>query len=217
MSSATSSRTRSAATLALAACALSLASLLALHVTDPQLDPAWRMVSEYADGHAPWLLRLFFAAWALSSWALVRAVWPVTTRRAGRLGALLVALAGVGEGLAAFFDVHHPLHGAAFAIGVPGIALGAPLVGHALARRLSRPALAWTAHLPWLSVLAMVVSFAVLMQSAKAVGVTLTPGKPWGTLPPGVVAVMGWANRAFVVCALGWVAAAAQCLRGRVE
>jgi hypothetical protein len=40
--------------------ALSLLMLLLLHLLEPELDPAWRMISEYEIGRFGWLVRLAF-------------------------------------------------------------------------------------------------------------------------------------------------------------
>lgn len=34
--------------------------LAALHLLSPEFPPSWRMVSEYAFGHYPWVLSLMF-------------------------------------------------------------------------------------------------------------------------------------------------------------
>ncbi len=102
------------------------------------------------------------------------------------------------------FDLHHPLHGVAFALGVPALALGAPLVSHALAKTRSS-ALRWVGYLPLATLLVLAASFAVLMGTANAAGVPLVPGEPWQSVPDGVVALNGWANRLLVLCYVGWL------------
>lgn len=181
-----------------------LVSLGLLHAVDRRLDPAWRMVSEYADGPAPWLLSLLFVCWALATWATAGAAWSRVTTRWARVGVVLVFVSGVGEIMAAVFDLHHPLHGVAFALGVPALALGAPLVSHALAK--TRPsALRWVGYLPLATLLVLAASFGVLVGTANAAGVPLVPGEPWQSVPKGVVALNGWANRLLVVCYVGWL------------
>ena len=51
-----------AARLAIGAAAAALMLLACLHVLSPEFDPAWRMMSEYANGRHAWLLSLMFAA-----------------------------------------------------------------------------------------------------------------------------------------------------------
>ncbi|MEQ1569457.1 MAG: DUF998 domain-containing protein [Myxococcota bacterium] len=196
------------------AAAASAAALLALHFVSPEFDPAWRMVSEYANGGYGWLLTVFFLGWAASSWAIAVALWS-SGSWVVRVGAALVALSGVGELMGGLFDVNHPWHGAAFALGVPTLALGAPIVGIALAVRDRAPLLGVASQAPWISVGLMAGSFALVMSSAQAAGVALTPGEPWGEVPPGVTAVMGWANRLLVASYLGWTALVARHLGAR--
>lgn len=185
--------------------AVALAALASLHALSPEFAPSWRMVSEYANGRYAWVLTLFFAAWAVATWALASRLWREPLSRAARVGAALVVLSGVGEALGALFDVNHPLHGAAFGLGVPSLALGAPLVGVSLARRDRSPLLGWASQAPWLSVLLMGASFWLCVSTAAAAGVRLTPGAPWREVPAGVVAVMGWANRLLVITYVGWI------------
>lgn len=181
-----------------------LVILALLHAVDRSLDPAWRMISEYADGPAPWLLRFFFVCWALATWATAGAAWSRMTTRWGRVGVVLVFVSGLGEMMAAVFELHHPLHGVAFALGVPALALGAPIVSHALAETSSSK-LRWIGYLPVAALLVLVASFGVLVGTATSAGVPLVPGEPWQSVPNGVVALNGWANRLLVVCYVGWL------------
>src|SRR6266536_807487 len=74
------------ARLSIAAAAAVLLLLASLHVLSPEFDPSWRVVSEYANGRYGWVLSLMFAAWAVSSWALVFTIRSQVTTRAGKLG-----------------------------------------------------------------------------------------------------------------------------------
>src|SRR5579885_2091528 len=104
-----------AARLAVAAAVLLLA---ALHVLSPEFDPSFRVVSEYANGHYGWVLSLMFASWAVSSWSLAVALWSQLNGTGGKVAACFLIAAGVGEGMAAFCDINHPLHNLAGMIGV---------------------------------------------------------------------------------------------------
>ena len=95
-----------------------------LHVLSPEFAPSWRMVSEYANGQYRWLLTLVFSAWALSSFALLAALWPASATTLGKVGLLFLLLAGIGQAMGALFDVNHPLHGAAAMIGIPSLCAG---------------------------------------------------------------------------------------------
>ena len=71
-----------AACLAIAASISAFVFLLSLHVLSPEFSPAWRMISEYANGQYGWVLSLMFAAYGLSTLALATAIGPgLRTRR----------------------------------------------------------------------------------------------------------------------------------------
>ena len=65
---------RTAARASFAAAATFVILLAALHFIKPELDPSWRMVSEYAIGRHDWVMRLAFLSWALSCGALFLAI-----------------------------------------------------------------------------------------------------------------------------------------------
>jgi hypothetical protein len=90
-----------AAYLAAFATAVSCVSLVALHVVSPEFAPSWRMASEYANGRQPGLLALVFGGWAMSSFALVMALWPLSNSRLGMVGLAFLAMAGIGQSMAA--------------------------------------------------------------------------------------------------------------------
>jgi hypothetical protein len=84
------------------------------------------MVSEYANSHYGWILSLMFLAWAVSSWALAVAIWSHASGRAGKVGLVLLAIAGLGEAMAAAFDINHDfLHNVAGAWGILGLPVAA--------------------------------------------------------------------------------------------
>ena len=56
-----------AAVLAIVAAGLAVALLATLHVLSPEFSPAWRMISEYGNGHYEWVLSLMFVAWGVSA------------------------------------------------------------------------------------------------------------------------------------------------------
>lgn len=59
---------------AIAATAAAFLLLLSLHVASPEFSPAWRMVSEYANGQYNWVLSLMFVAYGVGSLALAFAI-----------------------------------------------------------------------------------------------------------------------------------------------
>jgi peptidoglycan/LPS O-acetylase OafA/YrhL len=195
MFTASSIYTDSGAWLANGATLVSALALVALHFLSPQFDPSWRMVSEYANGNHRWVLTVVFLTWALGSFALAFALLPSANGWVGTTGLLFLVLAGVGQAMGGLFDINHRLHGAAFAIGVPALPIAAILLTIA-ARRAGLDVPIWAAVLPILSVAVMAVSMAMLFTSLKAAGITMSAdSQPLPTLPDGISAWNGWANR----------------------
>lgn len=80
----------------------------------------------------------------------------------------MLALAGVGEGMAALFDLHHAmLHDLAGALGMLGLPIAALLISVHLGRTGPWPAarrvLLWTAHLTWVSVALLAAAVVLLI------------------------------------------------------
>lgn len=191
-----------------------LALLAALHVVSPEFDPSWRMVSEYALGGYPWLLSAMFLCWAVSSWALVAALHPVAGSWIGKAGLALLAVSGLGEAMAAYYDVTaQTMHGVAATLGVPTLPIAALLLGVALDRAVGhgagRPAMRLLGHLTWISFLLVAGTMALFMSTYAAAGGDPTAGPP-ALLPEGTVALNGWANRLLIICYCGWIAATAR-------
>ena len=195
--------------LAIAASVSTLALLAALHVLSPEFDPSWRAVSEYATGQHGAVLSAMFLSWAVSSWALAFSLWPQVQARWGRIGLAFLVAAGVGEAMASIFDITHPLHGVSAMIGIPSLAIAAMLVSINLGRtpewRSARAALRWTSNLTWISLLILAASFGVFISTYRAAGGNVTDGVAPTTLPEGVIAVIGWANRFLIVAYCAWV------------
>lgn len=196
-----------AAYVAIAATAVSCAALILLHLLSPEFAPSWRMVSEYANGQHKWLLTIVFAAWALSSLALIAALWPTRATTLGMLGLVFLLLAGIGQTMGGLFDINHKLHGPAAMIGIPSLCIAAVLVTLALARRpdISAPP-AWSAHLPWISFALMIAALMLFFASLKAAGIDLSgQSGPLKELPAGVSGYVGWANRLLFAASYLWV------------
>src|SRR5258706_14071248 len=199
-----------AARLAIAAAAAALLLLASLHILSPEFDPSWRMVSEYANGHYGWALSLMFALWAVSSWALAFAIWSQVRTRAGKIGLVFLIVAGVGEAMASVFDINHqPLHDLAGYISIPSLPIAAMLISVSLSRTqawsVAKKALLWTANLTWISVVLFAATFAILIVTYTQSGAKIDPQAKVIALPPGEIALVGWANRLLVVVYCVWV------------
>ncbi len=196
--------------LAIAASAAALLLLASLHVLSPEFDPSWRMVSEYANGQYGWVLSLMFASWAVSSWALAFAILSQVRTRAGKIGLVFLIAAGIGEAMASVFDINHPLHGLAGMIGIGSLPVAAMLISISLGRTqvwaVAKKALLWTANLTWISVVLLAATFAILIVTYTQAGGDMTAeATTITTLPTGVIALVGWANRLLVVVYCMWV------------
>jgi hypothetical protein len=187
------------ARLSFATSAAALVLLAALHVLSPELDPSWRMVSEYALGDYGWVLALMFLTWALSCVALFFAIKSQIRTVGGKIGLGFLLAAAVGMSMAAIFDVNHDLHGLAAMIGMPSLPIAAMLISVSLARNQAwssaRRSLLWTANLTWISL--------VLMFATVFIGLSQSGGE----FGPGVPA--GWPNRLLVVTYCVWLITAA--------
>jgi hypothetical protein len=78
--------------LAFAAAALFVALVALLHVLEPEFQPSWRMISEYATGRYGWIMRVAFFAWAASCFALALAL----ARQLPPIATALLFLEGIG-------------------------------------------------------------------------------------------------------------------------
>jgi hypothetical protein len=198
------------ARLSFAASVGSLLSLGALHILSPEFAPSWRMVSEYTNGQYGWVLSLMFAFWAISTWALAYTIWSQVKTTGGKIGLFFLVAAGVGEAMGGLFDINHPLHGLAALIGIGSLPIAAMLISVSLiltqAWSEAKKALLWTANLTWISVLLLVATFAILIFTfTQAGGEMPSEGTVVTTLPPGVIALVGWANRLLIVVYCAWV------------
>lgn len=188
---------------------LSLLSLLALHFTSPEFKPNWRLISEYALGNYKFLITAFFLLWGLSSMLLPFLLWSETTTLWAKVGLALVFLSGVGACMGGLFDVKHPLHGAAFGLGIPTLPVGALLVGYHLIRKSGwlnhSSVILFSSHAVWISLVLMGVSMVVMMNGFKQAGIPMGPNEaPPERVPDGVIAVAGYFNRLLVVCYATW-------------
>lgn len=83
---------------AIAFSAIFVIILSLLHFLKPELDPAWRMISEYEIGRLGWMMRLAFFSWGASVLAIVVATRPFL-QTTSRLWFVLIATALVGAGI----------------------------------------------------------------------------------------------------------------------
>jgi hypothetical protein len=197
------------ARLSLAASIATLLTLAVLHILSPEFAPSWRMVSEYANGNYSWVLALMFIFWAISSWILALVIWSEVKTTAGKIGLYFLIASGIGEAMAAVFDINHSLHGLASLIGIGSLPIAAILISTSLGRTetwfAAKKSLLVTANLTWISVLLMGVTFAILITTYTQAGGDMTSPEVPTSLPDGVIAWVGWANRFLIVAYCAWV------------
>lgn len=198
-----------AARLAIGGTVAALSFLGALHVVSPEFDPAWRMVSEYANGHYPWVLSLMFACWGIGTWAVAYAIRGELRSIPARIGLGLLVLAGLGEAMAAVFDLNNiTMHNVAGVFGMGCLPIAAMIVSIALGRTPAwsgaRRTLLVSANLTWISVLLLVASFVLMVGTFMATGLP-TPAQAPKVLPAGVIGLVGYANRLLVLCYYLWL------------
>jgi hypothetical protein len=204
----TSEISDTAARIAIGGSAAALVFLANLHILSPEFDPSWRMVSEYALGRYSWVLSLMFVAWAFSSWALAYSIRSQVKTRGGKIGLIFLVLAGVGEAMASVFDVKHSLHGVAALIGIPSLPIAAMLISLSLRRNQKwlgeKKGLLITANMTWISYALMTIAAIVMFTGFSQAGFNAGPTAVQ-TLPPGVIALAGYANRLLIFAYCLWV------------
>lgn len=193
--------------------ALAVVLLACLHVVSPEYSPAWRMISEYANGHFPWVLSLMFVSYGLSILSLSYGMRKLAVTRASKIGHLLLAISGLGAASAAQFDLNQvAVHELAGALGIVCLPIGAVLTTRTLVRSEpwseARKPLLWMANLTWIGVVLWMASFVLMVATFLHVLGSLPTSVP-KEVPPGAIALVGWTNRLLVLSAWAWVAAVA--------
>jgi hypothetical membrane protein len=189
---------------------LALLCLLVLHFLSPEFGPSWRMISEYALGKHKWLITSFFLFWGISSILLAVLLWEAADSTWFKVGVAFLFLSGIGKIMGGLFDIKHKLHGASFALGVPSLPIAAMLLGYSLAElpafAHSASMIIFASHATWISVVLMGAAMGVMIAGFKKAGIPMGPDIPPPTsVPKGVIALAGYANRLLVLAYLFWV------------
>lgn len=202
---------QTAARASFAAAGVFVALLAALHVLKPELDPSWRMVSEYEIGSYGWVMTLAFLALALSGATLFLAVRSQIQTTGGRVGLAFLLATAVGQAIAGIFTAdpitaspdalttHGNLHALGAMIGIPGFPIAATLISRSLSRNEAwspaRRTLLWMVSLNWISLLVFAICIAIMLPQSG------------GKLGPDVL--IGWPNRFIVLANSAWLMSAA--------
>ena len=196
---------QTAARLSFAAAATFLILLAALHLIKPELDPSWRVISEYEIGRYGWIMMLAFLSLAVSCVSLFVAIRSQIQTIGGKIGLAFLLVAATGLIIAAIFTTdpitashnelttHGNLHGLGAALGT-GFPIAAALIGWSLARNRAwtsaRRSLLWSAGLAWIGFLVFTLSMVVMFPDD-------------GTFGPDVL--IGWPNRFMMLAYSAWL------------
>jgi Protein of unknown function (DUF998) len=179
----------------------SLLIVALLHLLKPELDPSWRMISEYEIGRWGWLMRLAFVLTAASCMALAAALEPFV----GITAALVLTLVAIGPLGAAIFatepitnprehrGVADRVHVACAMLFIFGLPLAVTLINWRLAGLEGYILHQWS---PWMTL-------AVWAALALFVGSIVYYGGGQGEFGPEVR--IGWPNRIMMLVNLGWL------------
>jgi hypothetical protein len=202
-----------AARLSLVSGATFVLLLAALHFLRPDLDPSWRVISEYALGSYGWIMTIAFLAWGLSAISLFVAIRSQIPTLPGRIGLVLLLIGAAGPILAALFPtdpISTPpdaittsgfVHSLGALLG-DGILIGGTLITLSLVRRNPnwspvRTPLILAILVAWIAAILFTASMAVLLPANG------------GRLGPEVL--IGWQGRFSAVAYAAWLMTAAWC------
>lgn len=203
----------SAIRIILASAILFLILLAALLMLKPEIDPAWRFISEYSIGRYGWMMSIAFLSMTASCIATVIALWS-QVRLGGRIGIGFMLIGALGLTLAGLFttdpittpldaqSTNSQLHGLGAVLG-DGVPIGAMLITGSLIRNKSwRPARWWMIGI----LVVMWIVYAWLIMSMPVDG----------NFGPGVT--VGWPSRLLMVSYCLWfIVTAWQALRLRKQ
>jgi hypothetical protein len=202
--------------------AVFLILLFLLHFLKRELDPSWRMISEYEIGRFGWMMRLAFFCWGASVLSLLIALWPSLPGLSGTIGRgwlvlIVAALFGAGifktnpitEHTPNPVNTVHTICGAIVILTFPVAAtLAVRSLLHTPAWSASQGLLITVTVLAWIGMLAYFGSI-VISGIKNPATMTSTSAEKFG---PHVL--QGWPNRIMVVIYLVWlIVVAATALR----
>ena len=202
-----------AAYVSLVFASLFLILLAALHFLKRELDPSWRMISEYEIGRHGWMMRAAFFCWGASVLSAVFAIWPSLQRAGSTVGGWWLLVIAVFLFWAGIFktdpitdqtnSLTSKLHNLCGAVVILTFPVAATLTAVSLMRNpLWAPArglLRFGSVLVWLG---MVSYFAAIF---------IARGKDPKAGQDGSRIYMGWPNRFNVATYLTWLILVAGC------
>lgn len=151
-----------------------------LHFIKPEIDPSWRMLSEYALGENGWVMVIAFLVWAISFIALFYSIRRQTNSVAGKVGLIALWVSASGLLLAAVFEtdpvtINEPtttgmLHSLGGTLGI-AMPVATILLSIELYRnkswKSSRQTIAWAGILTIVGFVVSCVSLVVLLSASE--------------------------------------------------
>jgi hypothetical protein len=174
--------------------------LLSLHLIEPEFDPTWRFISEYALGRFGWLMNLAFLTLATSLFSAGMAILSQIRTVVGYVGLAILGISAIGILIAAMFTtdpattsreaatLSGKMH--VFGASLDYTPVAALLISFSLVRNQAwRPIRKWLFITTGITLVAMVAFMIVLPYDGK--------------IGPGVLA--GLFGRFLVLSYLGWL------------
>jgi Protein of unknown function (DUF998) len=196
------------ALLSIVLAAVFLILLILLHFLKPELDPSWRMISEYEIGRFGWLMRAAFFCWGASLLALLIAIWPSLLYASGKIARIWFIVIGIALFGAGIFKTNpitdrtsnpvNTLHLLCGAIVMLSFPVAATLAVRSL---LHDPG--WSTH-QGLLIFGLVLAW-VGMVAYFATVIISRARDPRAGEPGGSIVYQGWPNRFLVLTYLTWI------------
>jgi len=83
--------------------ALFVLLLCSLHLLQPEFDPTWRFISEYALGDFGWMMHLAFGLLALAQISIAITIFPHIRTVTGYIGLVILGISAIGVIIAGIF------------------------------------------------------------------------------------------------------------------
>ncbi len=77
--------------------------LCSLHLLQPEFDPTWRFISEYALGDFGWMMHLAFGLLALAQISVAITIFPYIRTVTGYIGLVILGISAIGVIIAGIF------------------------------------------------------------------------------------------------------------------
>ncbi|QGG54986.1 DUF998 domain-containing protein [Paenibacillus sp. FSL W8-1187] len=77
--------------------------LVSLHLLQPEFDPTWRFISEYALGDFGWIMHLAFGLLGTAQICVALAIVPHVRSVAGSIGLVILGISAIGVAIAGIF------------------------------------------------------------------------------------------------------------------